>query len=70
MNLGVPPGELSDDDLERELAVTHAKRHDTFLNGTHQALSTHTRRMYELELEYLHRFPGRVREDPEKLEGA
>jgi Family of unknown function (DUF6158) len=68
MTLGIPPGDLSDEDLERELRHTHEQRHDTFLHGTSHALSTHTRRMFELELEYLHRFPDRVREDAGKLE--
>jgi len=67
MTLGIPPGDLSDEDLERELAHTHGQRHDTFLNGTEHALTTHTRRMNELEREYLRRFPNRVREDAEKL---
>jgi hypothetical protein len=57
-------------DLERELEHAHAQRHDTFLNGTGHALSTHTRRMFELELEYLRRIPDRVREDAQKLEGG
>jgi hypothetical protein len=64
---GVPAADLSDADLERELEVAHERRHDTFLRGTAHALSTHTRRMFELELEYLIRFPNRVREDAEKL---
>jgi hypothetical protein len=68
MALGIPPGDLSDEDLERELRHTHEQRHDTFLNGTSEALSTHTRRMHELELEYLQRFPDRVREDARKLQ--
>ena len=67
MTMGVPAGDLSDGDLERELAHTHEQRHDTFLNGTGHALSTHTRRMFELELEYLRRFPDRVRDDSTKL---
>jgi hypothetical protein len=70
MNLGIPADELSDDDLERELAYAHAKRHDTFLHGTQHALATHTRRTFELELEYLQRFPTRVREDAEKLDNG
>jgi hypothetical protein len=42
--------------------------HETFLNGTGHALPTHTRRMFELELEPLRRFPDRVREDALKLD--
>jgi Family of unknown function (DUF6158) len=64
---GVPADELPDDDLERELAYTHQQRHDTFLEGTGHALATHTRRMFELEREYLRRFPDRVQEAAEKL---
>lgn len=67
MSLGVPADELSDDDLERELAHAHAMRHETFLYGTQHALATHTRRTFELELEYLRRFPERVVQDVEKL---
>ena len=65
--LGVPASELTDADLQRELNQAHITRHDTFLNGTAHALATHTRRMHELELEYLRRFPTRVREDAAKL---
>ncbi|MCW2667471.1 MAG: hypothetical protein JWN57_2433 [Frankiales bacterium] len=67
--LGVPAAELSDAELERELAITHERRHETFLRGTAHALSTHTRRMFELELEYLARFPDRVSDDAQKLSG-
>ena len=70
MTLGIPAGELSDEDLERELEVAHERRHETFLRGTAHALATHTRRMFELELEYLGRFPDRVREDEQKLLGG
>jgi hypothetical protein len=63
MTLGVPAGDLTDQDLERELAHAHEHRHDTFLHGSSHVLATHTRRMFELELEYLRRFPDRVRED-------
>jgi hypothetical protein len=53
---------------DRETVVARQdQRHDTFLNGTSEALSTHTRRMYELEFESLQRFPGRVREDARTL---
>ena len=64
---GIPAEELTDEDLERELAHTHEMRHDTFLDGTGHALGTHTRRMFELEREYLRRFPDRVTESAEKL---
>lgn len=67
-DLGIPPVELTDEDLRRELSHVHETRHDTFLNGSAHALATHTRRMFELELEYLRRFPSTVRDDAEKLD--
>ncbi|MEJ3651866.1 DUF6158 family protein [Actinomycetes bacterium KLBMP 9759] len=54
---GVPPDELSDDDLRRELAHLHETRHDTLLDGSESALESHTRRMLALEQEFLLRFP-------------
>jgi Family of unknown function (DUF6158) len=65
--IGVPPNELSDDDLERELAHLHETRHETFLNGTEDALDNHTERMFALEKEYLRRFPDRVVPDPQRV---
>ena len=65
--IGIPANELTDADLERELAHAHRKRHDTFVDGTASALATHTRRTAELEQEYLRRFPERVVQDREKL---
>jgi len=64
---GVPPSELPDDDLERELAHLHETRHDTFMNGTEDALEHHTERMFALEREYLQRFPDRVVPDPQRV---
>jgi hypothetical protein len=60
---GVAAADLTDDDLERELSHLHETRHDTFLNGSEDALETHTRRMFELEAEYLRRFPERAAPD-------
>jgi hypothetical protein len=57
---GVPSRELSDEALERELGHLHETRHDTFLHGSEDALSFHTRRTTELEEEYLRRNPDRV----------
>jgi hypothetical protein len=54
---GVLPRELEDDELRRELATLHRTREDTFLNGSEDALEEHTRRMFELEQEFLRRFP-------------
>ena len=57
---GVPPAQLSDQDLERELAHLHETRHDTFLHASEDALHFHTVRTQELEAEYLRRNPDRV----------
>jgi uncharacterized protein DUF6158 len=60
---GIPAGELSDDDLERELRQLYETRADTFFGGSEQALETHTARMLELEREFQRRFPERVHPD-------
>jgi hypothetical protein len=67
---GIPGERLSDGDLERELEHLHATRHETFLHGTEDALETHTRRMLELEREYLRRFPDRVTPDPRRVRAS
>jgi hypothetical protein len=64
---GVPASELSDADLERELAHVHEKRHDIFLTGTAEQLHNHTLRTRELERAYLERFADRVTEADAKL---
>ncbi len=56
---GVSAGELSDDDLMRELTQLHRTRHDTLLHAPTQALQRHSERTTELELEYLRRRPER-----------
>lgn len=61
---GIPGHQLSDDDLERELTHLHETRHEAVLNGTEDALEQHTRRMLELEAEFLRRFPMRAAPDP------
>ena len=67
---GVPPSQLSEADLRRELHHVHETRHETFLHGSHDALDAHTWRTAELEAEYLRRFPARE-VDPARLrEGA
>ncbi|MEO3830063.1 DUF6158 family protein [Actinomadura sp. B10D3] len=69
-DLGVPPGDLSDDDLFRELGHLYETRLDALRHAADQAYGEHTRRMNELEAEYLRRRPGREI-DPERLrEGA
>ena len=62
---GVPATELDDSALERELEHLHETRHETFLNGSSDALEAHTERMLELEQEYARRFPERT--DPDQL---
>ena len=59
----VPGRELDDSELERELEHLHETRHDTFLNGSGDALEAHTERMLELEQEYARRFPQRTAPD-------
>jgi hypothetical protein len=60
MTAGIPALSLSDEDLERELAHVHAKRHEIFLEGNFDQLLNNTARTEELELAYLDRFPDRV----------
>jgi hypothetical protein len=61
--LGVPPGQLADEVLDRELARLHATRRETFMHGSEDALEAHTGRMLALEGEFLRRFPERVQPD-------
>jgi hypothetical protein len=63
---GVDPAALNDDDLLRELASLHDTRHDTLRHGSDSALENHTRRVNELEGEYLRRYPQRE-VDPDRL---
>jgi hypothetical protein len=63
---GVPAGELTDDDLLRELTHLHETRDDTFRHGSAQALEHHDERTAALEAEYLLRFPDRE-VDPGRL---
>ena len=57
---GVPASELDDSTLERELEHLHETRHETFMNGSSDALEVHTERMLELEQEYARRFPEKT----------
>jgi len=67
---GVPPEQLSDDDLTREIQSLARTRQDTLRHGSDAALAEHDRRTAELEAEYLRRFPDREI-DPQRLrEGA
>jgi uncharacterized protein DUF6158 len=68
MTHGIPADQLDDDDLERELAHAHEKRHDIFLDGTVDQLTNHTARTHELEQAYLRRFADRVKDAGQKVE--
>ncbi len=61
---GIPPQELGDDDLRRELQHLHETRHDTLVDGAEAALEAHTERMLALEQEFLRRFPAEGAPDP------
>jgi hypothetical protein len=63
---GVPPAELSQDDLFRELEQLYVTRLATLRHGSPDALENHDRRMAELEAEYLRRRPEREI-DPDRL---
>ncbi|MFP5336033.1 MAG: DUF6158 family protein [Actinomycetes bacterium] len=60
---GVPPQDLTDEDLRREMQHLHDTRHATVLGGSEDALETHTRRMLALEQEFLRRFPDEAAPD-------
>jgi hypothetical protein len=57
---GVPPTELSDEELVRQGSQAHATRSWVFLHGTADQFRHHTDRMLELEQEFLRRFPKRT----------
>ena len=61
---GIPPQDLADDVLRRELAHLHETRHDTLLGDSESALEAHTERMLTLEREFLRRFPAEGAPDP------
>ena len=67
---GIAGEDLSDDDLRRELAHLHETRHDTFLNGSPDALDHHTRRMLELEAAYRTRFASETPDDMRTRDGS
>ena len=58
---GVKPSELEDKELRQELSTLYRTREDTFLNGSEQSLEEHTKRMFDLEREFLRRFPKETR---------
>lgn len=63
---GVPPAELGEDELRREMTHLHETRHDTVLGGSEDALETHTRRMLELEAEFQRRLPDEAAPEPRR----
>ena len=63
---GIPPAELGDDELRREMSHLHETRHDTVLGGSEDALQTHTRRMLDLETEFLRRLPTEAAPEPRR----
>lgn len=62
--LGILPTELSDEDVRRELKHLYATRWETLNNGSESSFDTHTRRMHQLEGEFLRRFPAGSTTDP------
>jgi Family of unknown function (DUF6158) len=63
---GIQAGELSDEDLFRELVSLHRTRLDTLRHAPDPALAMHLTRTAELEAEYLRRNPHREI-DPSRL---
>lgn len=59
MSRGLPPEQLSDEDLLREMGQLHEHRNDTLRHGSSDAVSAMIERTAELEKEYLRRFPER-----------
>jgi hypothetical protein len=66
MTSTAPLTELSGEALVTELAHLYETRLDTLRHGSDDALANHTRRMRELEEEYLRRHPEREVE-PDRL---
>jgi hypothetical protein len=57
---GRPASELSDEELAAQGKQLHESRNWMFLHGSAAQFATHTKRMLELEDEYLRRFPKRT----------
>jgi hypothetical protein len=57
---GRPAAELTDAELETQGRQLHDTRNWVFLHGSAAQFETHTRRMLELEQEYLRRHPKRT----------
>jgi hypothetical protein len=66
---GRPAAELSDEELETQGKQLHDSRNWVFLHGTEAQFETHTKRMLELEQEYLRRFPKRTWQGSAGAEG-
>jgi hypothetical protein len=66
-----PPAmaDISDEDLNRELAHLYEKRHDILRSGSAEAWANHRERTDQLEAEYLRRFSRGVTEADAKLAG-
>ena len=58
MTMGVPPAELSDEDLRRELLQLKKKQDDIEGEGTEEQKANHARRTGELAAEFGRRFPA------------
>jgi hypothetical protein len=72
---GRPAADLSDVELETQGKQLHDTRNWMFLHGSAAQFETHTRRMLELEQEYLRRYPKRTWQgsegaDTEQIEPA
>ncbi|MFI8344686.1 DUF6158 family protein [Streptomyces sp. NPDC085639] len=61
---------LEEGRLLKELEAIHRTRHETLLHGSDDALVTHTKRMNELEHEYVRRHPGRAQTPGRTRSGA
>ncbi|MFE9560483.1 DUF6158 family protein [Streptomyces sp. NPDC006487] len=67
---GPSAGGLEEGRLMKELEAIHRTRHETLLHGSDDALVTHTRRMEELEREYVRRHPERAQTTGRTRSGA
>lgn len=61
---------LEEGRLLKELEAIHRTRHETLLHGSDDALVTHTKRMNELEHEYVRRHPQRAQTASRTRSGA
>jgi hypothetical protein len=54
--VGIPPGDLDDNDLRREMTQLRVKESDIFAPGSPDQRKNHTLRTEELEAEFVRRF--------------